>query len=160
MTIEAVKDVHTMYHVVDQFSVALVRSIPLKAITWLNNLGLYSEFGDGSVEISAGEIQLSICPPDETFEDAYGCITVLSDEGIQIDWNGSIFDDTLRNLRVSRRNLTDIVNHLPEFVEVERAFYDRLEQLQNDLEAASDPIRAMIDSGLDAVKNSERAEND
>lgn len=137
----------------------LVKSIPVKVIAWLKNLGLYQEHGDGSVEINADGIRVNLDPADDDFFEG-GYISVTEgNETIHIDWTGDIFGSDFSDLRTSRKNLADAEKNLSEFIEVENLFYDRLAKLQRFFDDQTDPVRAMIDRGWEAVQNTERQDD-
>lgn len=137
----------------------LVKSIPVKVIAWLKNLGLYQELGDGSVEINADGIRVNLDPADDDFSES-GYISVTEGkETVHLDWNGNIFGSDFSNLRTSRKNLADAEKNLSEFIEVEKMFYDRLDALQRFFDSQNDPVKAMIDRGWEAVQNTERQDD-
>lgn len=148
-----------MFPVNPGMATMLVKSIPVKVIAWLKNLGLYQELGDGSVEINADGIRVNLDPADDDFfEGGYISVTGWS-ETIHIDWTGNIFGSDFSDLRTSRKNLADADKNLSEFVEVEKMFYDRLDALQRFFDSQNDPVKAMIERGWEAVQNTERQDD-
>lgn len=139
-----------MYEVFkDQFSTTMVKTIPMKVVSWVKLLNKYEEYGDGEVDLDVAGINIQLHPQTDGAPQG-GSITAY--DGTRIDWQGDL--ENMYYLRVSEFKLTDVATNIDAFVEVEKKFYDRLQDLQMTIlaEQNAEAVKAM----QDAVSNMER----
>ena len=139
-----------MYEVFkDQFSTAMVKTIPMKVVSWVKLLDKYEEYGDGEVDLNVAEINIQLHPQTDNAPQG-GSIT--APDGTCIDWQGDF--ENMYYLRVSEFRLTDVASNIDAFIEVEKKFYDRLHDLQMTIMAEQN---AEVNKAMeDAISNMER----
>ncbi len=141
-----------MFDVTDQLTISLIKTIPIKVVSWLQVMGKYvPEAADIDYEIAGIKIKISAAVNAES-----GAISI-PDENISITWQGE-FATGMHTFKVSNEAFTRGQADLAAVICLEQAFYDRLQSLQDSLQDEElAVVRKMADTAAELVNAREDA---
>lgn len=114
-----------MYKAENEFTESLLKSIPLKVVSWIE---LLNELETVTVFEVAG---IRVCIDNDA---QIGAVKVL-DTGSVVSWRGT-FPSNMTNIEVSNELCANAIKHLSAVVDLEKEFYDRLQEFQDRKESA------------------------